>query len=428
MKFLRKEFIRNLLTHWRYNLLIFFALSVVVLIGYIVLFNLFILQFKSVSYSSRFGDKNYYYLYMSEEDFNMMVENAALKKSGAEVKEQIFSSPLWDAYDYFGDAFFLDYDENGNKQLPDIFENGYEEGETFNSSYPYQYFKAIAVSQEAIDIYDMSVSEGRLFSDEDYFLEEEHGYSTAVLLGSAYRDYFNVGDIIVGDGFNPERNITVVGFLEEGTLFGKVDCIELFPLDRYILFPIHNHEIKRDGSVTGNPWVEDYNVSHFTNIVSKHNNQTVQNELDRITNAYGFPAVMCKQWGGSQIESTAIVSRRNVWLLTGLAVLLVSIAIVSMAFVLNKKTEKNMPTYAVYMLNGIRPRMIFLAIASEALLLSLLSVLPAIWISFLQFGELYTTIRYVFYISVPVMILSLIPACRLIQKINLDQLARRKSE
>jgi len=427
MKFLRKEFIRNLLTHWRYNLLIFFALSVVVLIGYIIIYNQQWLNFRSSQYTSIFGNKRYYTILMTESSEASFYANPAIQNVAEEVRKELLASPYWQGYFVYGDSFLLEFWEDGSKKLPEYFEYGYEDGRMMGASNNCQALKAFSVSQEAFEIYDMKISQGRYFLSTDYTLKEETGWSSSVLLGSAYREFFNVGDVIEGNGYKPERNLRVVGFLEEGTLFASSDQASMIPLDRYIIFPIHKQMLMNDGFVMENPDI-GANFSGFLNIVSKHNNQTVQNELDRITNAYGFPAIVSMQWGGSQIESTAIVSRRNVWLLTGLAVLLVSIAIVSMAFVLNKKTEKNMPTYAVYMLNGIRPRMIFLAIASEALLLSLLSVLPAIWISFLQFGELYATTRYVFYISVPVMILSLIPACRLIQKINLDQLARRKSE
>lgn len=428
MKIIQKEFIRNLLTHWRYNLLIFFELAIVVLIGYIAIYNLNMLNFKSVSYSSTFSNNNYFALYMNDEDSNLIYKNDAIQNSAVEIKKQIFNSPIWDAYDIFEDMFVIEFDENGEKQLPENLEIGYEEGETQDPSYNFQALKAYAVSRDACDIYNFKVSEGRLFSDDDYILEEEHGYSTAVLLGSAYRDYYDVGDIINGYGFEPERNITIVGFLEEGTLFGAQEKDRLFPLDRYILFPIHNQKINLDGKVTGNPWVEEYNLDGFTKIVSKGDLQTVQNELNRITNAAGFPAIICQQWGGSQIESTAIVSRRNVILFTGLTILLCGVAIISMAHVLSRKTEKNMRTYAVYMLSGISPRAILLSMALEALMLSLLAVIPTIWASYMQFGAFYTPFRYLFYISVPVIIISLLPACRLIMKINLDQLSRRKSE
>lgn len=428
MKFLRKEFMRNLLTHWRYNLLIFFELATVVLIGFVVVFNQQELSYRAGIYSSTFGDNNYYMINLTEESEAILDSDYTMQEVAAEVKNELINTPYWEGYLMYGDSFFVEFGEGGQRVLPQYFEYGYEEGETLDPSYNGQSLKAFSVSREAFDIYAMEVTEGRFFSAEDYILQEETGWSTAVILGSEYRDYYNVGDIILGYGFEPERNITVVGFLKEGTLFGSASDYQLIPLDRYMIFPIHDKMIMTDGSVWKNPDVSDGSFSGFLNIVSKEDTETVQGELDRITNAYGFPAIVCMQWGGSQIESTAIVSERNVWLITGLAILLCGIAILSMAHVLSRKTEKNMPTYAVYMLNGIRPRMIFISMAAEALLFSLLCVLPTVWINYFQFKRIDPSLLYLLLISIPVMIISLLPSGRLLMKINLDQLARRKSE
>src|SRR5690606_5946332 len=119
---IQKEFIRNLLTHWRYNLLIFFELAIVVLIGYIAIYNLNMLNFKSVSYSSTFSNNNYFALYMNDEDSNLIYKNDAIQNSAVEIKKQIFNSPIWDAYDIFEDMFAIEFDENGEKQLPENLE------------------------------------------------------------------------------------------------------------------------------------------------------------------------------------------------------------------------------------------------------------------------------------------------------------------
>jgi len=93
-----------------------------------------------------------------------------------------------------------------------------------------------------------------------------------------------------------------------------------------------------------------------------------------------------------------------------------------------KKTEKNMPSYATYMMSGICPRSILIAATVEAAILALMAVLPPIWISYFQFHAMVVPLHYLLLISIPITTISLIPALKLIAGVNLDLISRRKSE
>jgi len=426
MKFCRKELFRNILTHWKYNLLIFLELAACVLMVFVVLYNLNILTSRSSSYISGISDKRYYSMEIEEGSTSFIRESKQLQSQISKIVSTIETYPKWKAYSYAGNSFGLPYDEFGEKVVPEIFEEGYESGKLNTGNPNLQVLKAFSFTPQVFSSFDMKISEGRLFNEDDYILKESEGESTSVILGAAYKDYFKVGDTIHGWGNTKDMKLHVVGFLEEGTLFSSPEFVNMITLDRYIIYPMHSKMIMLDHSETVYPGASA--LLWMGNIVVSDMSVDVQKEINAITNTYGFPGIKCTQWGGTYMESTENVSQRNIILLSGLALLLCCLAAVSLTHVLSRKAEKNMRSYAVYLISGISPREIIISILMEALLYAALAVLPAVWLSLIQFKTMVVPLYKLLLISLPIVLVSVIPAVRLIAKINLDQLARRKSE
>lgn len=408
MKFLRRELKRSVLTNWRYHLLIYLTLAVIVLIGYVSIYNLTLLKNNAAKMSFSFSNNSFYTLTLPYESVNVIDEDGTIRNSTSEVLKEIYQNPALSPYSMYGDYISLPLSDEGEKILPEVFEEGYEDN-NINTAYSGQILRAYTVTPSVFDAFGMKLSEGRWFEEADLILYEEHGYSTAAVLGSAYRDYYEVGDVIAGDpnAYGAERNVTIIGFLEEGTLFGNK---ALVPLDRYILLPIHEKKINLDGSVTVPQEGESPETEGFITLASKLDVKTLQSELDRITSAYGAPGITCTQSGGQTMKTTENVVERNVYLFAGLAVILCVLAIVSMVILLNRKTQKNLQTYVEYISSGIRPREILLAIALESFLFSVLAVIPTILVSYLAYGELFLPAWQLLFLSIPVTFLSLLPA------------------
>lgn len=91
--------------------------------------------------------------------------------------------------------------------------------------------KSIQVNQRFFQYFDISLSEGELFQDTDYLLDED----VPVLMGSAYRDVCSVGERF--DLYYLGRSVpcSVSGFVDESCYINNGEDVEY--LNNFILFP-----------------------------------------------------------------------------------------------------------------------------------------------------------------------------------------------
>ena len=428
MKFIRKEVSRTLLTHWRYNLLLLLVLSASILMSYIVLYNTSILLEQSGEFDSEISGKRYFQISLTESGYETIGNSEKMHSQIGIIEQRIHESPLWDDFFFFLSDFGLEYSEDGEKILPEIFEEGYEVGQLNDFNPNIQVLKAMVLSPNAFPAFGIDVSEGRLFQEEDLYLYEEKGDYTSVLLGAAYKDYYKIGDIIQGKMYSDDSKLEVVGFLEEGEMFISPFNVGLTSLDRYIICPVHTQRIMLEGSIENDPEMV-YGALVGGGMLSVSDpSVNVQQEMNTITSINGFPAIQCTPWGAPYLHAIENISQRNVYLFAALSIILCILSVVSIARVMIKKTEMNMPSYATYMMSGICPRSILIAVALEASIISLLAIIPPIWISYLQFRAMPVPIYALLIVSFLITTISLLPALKLIAGVNLDLIARRKSE
>ncbi len=428
MKFIRKEVSRTLLTHWRYNLLLLLVLSACILMAFVVLYNTSILIEQSEMFESEISGKRYFQTALTDSGYTTIADNEKMISQIGVVEQKIHESPLWDDFFFFLSSFGLEYSEDGEKILPEIFEYGYENGDLNTYNPNFQILKVLILSQDAFTSFGIDVSEGRLFQDQDLCLYEEKGDYSSVILGAAYRDYYDIGDIIQGKMYSDDSKLEVVGFLEEGEMFISPFNVGLTSLDRYIICPVHTQRIMLEGSIENDPEMV-YGALVGGGMLSVSDpSVNVQQEMNTITSINGFPAIQCTPWGAPYLHAIENISQRNVYLFAALSIILCILSVVSIARVMIKKTEMNMPSYATYMMSGICPRSILIAVALEASIISLLAIIPPIWISYLQFRAMPVPIYALLIVSFLITTISLLPALKLIAGVNLDLIARRKSE
>lgn len=93
--------------------------------------------------------------------------------------------------------------------------------------------KAIQISENVIQDFCITVSEGRLYDQGDFMHEQNE--AIPVLMGNAYTSLYNVGDTFDFEYLYDDYTFEVIGFLEKGdhvTLGGKSAV-----LDTYIVMP-----------------------------------------------------------------------------------------------------------------------------------------------------------------------------------------------
>lgn len=90
----------------------------------------------------------------------------------------------------------------------------------------------ISMDQDAWDLYDLSLSEGNEFAGTDYSLTEK---KLPLILGSEFKEYYDIGDEIPLLYFSEEWTGVVQGFLEDDEVINQ-DWNE-YSLDTRILVP-----------------------------------------------------------------------------------------------------------------------------------------------------------------------------------------------
>lgn len=128
----------------------------------------------------------------------------------------------------------------GEWDKPDQLVNGYEYGKDLKNQTVHVNNKellitpinCISMDQDAWDLYDLSLSEGNEFAGTDYSLTEK---KLPLILGSEFKEYYDIGDEIPLLYFSEEWTGVVQGFLEDDEVINQ-DWNE-YSLDTRILVP-----------------------------------------------------------------------------------------------------------------------------------------------------------------------------------------------
>lgn len=123
------------------------------------------------------------------------------------------------------DEQFLYGYEDGNTAAPQPGPNGETMYET----------KSLQVSSKFFDTFAVSVAEGRGFEDSDYILNEDG--EIPVLLGSAYKDTFSIGDTFDGYYLFEMFKYRVIGFIGDDSFFYNKANNKMTSCERYIILP-----------------------------------------------------------------------------------------------------------------------------------------------------------------------------------------------
>lgn len=167
-----------------------------------------------------------------------------MRKTNSELKEYMYNNKKFKS---------LIVDEAG------VYIKGFDKGKTFldfvselESSYVpegYVKVKAISVSNNFFDVFDLPVEEGTLFHKEDF---KSISY-TPVVLGASYKNLYNVGDeITIDSSYNGlDTKCRVVGFLRENTkCISNTQFINIINYNDYMVFPRMEHIDKNSSEDT----------------------------------------------------------------------------------------------------------------------------------------------------------------------------------
>lgn len=132
-------------------------------------------------------------------------------------------------------------------EIPEIFFDGYEIGTPSKPFYGngrlYQSVKSIQVSESFFREFDVGISSGDAFIEDEYY--HQTGDPIPVLLGWEYKSLFSEGDVLDGYYFE-DCTFIVKGFISEKSFFytqsGMISC------SRYIILPAVTFETEGEAA------------------------------------------------------------------------------------------------------------------------------------------------------------------------------------
>lgn len=189
-------------------------------------------------YNETFGNKTYYFMYEALDDTDYYTylddNNTTDYKRLLNFRQALYKEETFN-YISLNSQFLEIY----NTEIPDIFLYGYEEGYAQDNIYQkdgttYYPIKTIQVSESFFKEFDIKISDGRLFTSEDYICKNNE---IPVLLGCAYKNVFSVGDTFSCNYLTQNMSCKVIGFINENSFFYENNDNNFISCERYIIIP-----------------------------------------------------------------------------------------------------------------------------------------------------------------------------------------------
>lgn len=221
----------------------------------------------------------------------------------------------------------------------------------------YLQVKAFWLDENYIKDYGIRLSEGELFNKNDY------DEITSVILGSAYKDKFNVGDKINIDFFYFSGEVIVKGFVEEGTNI-YYDS-EFISLNNYIIVPMPN------GTEMENSWKTLYfmYMKNSGMVVSDKTEKDIQQIINRYEEELGIGNwYYIKEYGDTEVNTMTISLNRVANVVKGIACLVIVTIIIVMVIYYWKTLNLSKPYFSVLILNGCTYKSIRKIMMSESII------------------------------------------------------------
>lgn len=180
------------------------------------------------SYENAYGDKIYYFTNeaLDDLDYHSYLQNSNVD----DYKRLLELKRLLDREDTFTFITIVNQpiSVDGNC-ISEEYLYGYESGQVSSM------VKSIQVSSSFFKEFNINISEGELFTEDDYIFESDK--NIPVLLGSAYKEFYKIGDVFSGKYLVADVNWEVIGFLDNRAFFNDGNSDEFISCERYVVMP-----------------------------------------------------------------------------------------------------------------------------------------------------------------------------------------------
>lgn len=418
MSFILQNIRRMTFAHWKSNLLIFIEMAVCTAIFFIMLHNYSLAQY---TYGEKLSDtvraQRVAINLQDPTKLSELLSGSTLYDVAQKVQRDILESPDWVAYESYMMTSIPYSRDNFPIEIPEEFME-----EFFYSDYCDTALRGLLLySPTYMTQNGLRVSEGRTFEDADF---DEIDGPTPVIIGAELSPYLNVGDVITSsetpDGITfIDRQAVVVGILEEDSFTvvqeGDVDINKTF------IFPASFAD-------QGGPEFRLIALLDGGVIVPHDKNLDVQNKLNQITAKYGFYPFSLQPVNMNEVIDATIVSQKNLVLLSVLAILTSSLAVLSIGTVLLRRTRKDIPNICIFLMSGIPLGKIMTSILIDLLFWGSLALLPSLVLSWTEYRAFFFPIWQLLLFHYGALFIAFIPIIPTLGRINLDYNIRAGGE
>ena len=411
MRFVLRNVTINLFKNLRRNLTILINMMICTFVMFILLQNYHFLLDRYNEYFPSGKIASYYHVEIANDDDAVryasdMLNTTPMFLVGQKVIDSIETNPSLLVYSY-GRGSTKSTGILNKVDLSPFFE---EEGMyTLEGDYV-ETIPNLQLSLNAFEAFHLKVTEGRLFTEDDYTLDREQ--AIPIILGEEYKQVFRIGDEIEYNDGEYSDMAVVVGFLERNS--GYSEWNNYISLDRTILSPVEFPRMYEDSG----------KYRRFSYIYSKDEYTDVQAAVNEATAKNGFYTLEVSPLDGAMITETKTLSEKNVKIIWFLALITTIICVTSLSMILYHRAIEEIPTNCVYMVCGISLWKINLSILVEMMIWIVFSLIPSIAISFQIYHAILVPIWILLLFSIIVTGIALIPAFVVNKKCNLDLFIR----
>jgi|GEM_PF-1822129 len=392
-----------------------------------------------------YGDKTFYKItFFGEDEVINRLSSDEYKENIKNLYDSLKQCSLFDYSCTFADSMLF-YSADDVSYSSDDFPLykkecllGYEEGEAdFYESENVLTLKAIYVSPNFENENHVTLSTGRWFATEDFTVSRPDNIVLPVLLGSTYKDLYQIGDEIENAHPATSKGVTlsVIGFLNENSYFYDNNNEKII-LNRYMIIP--NYDINYDYVLSDGSYESFFSDSY--NVFNKLINARI---ICSDENADAASKMFYKMINENKLYELSLIDETSGMqqYLNGLkdqtvscgiiAVFMILLGVVMFCFQVYYNIRKNRKRYGIYIISGITLKQLFILMIANALTIFILSdmllIILYFWLNngmIFDFGTNDYTIAVLFMIEVVLTVFMAFFGLFKLKKMNLCTLLR----
>lgn len=279
---------------------------------------------------------------------------------------------------------------------PDKFRDGYDMGGGYEDveistklgKGLYSPLQCVQLSLNCFPVFNLKIDTGESFLESEY--SYSYGDKVPVILGSEYKDFYNIGDTLKGVYLFQELEFYIKGFLQKDSYIKKGDS--LIYLDRYIVMPMFNCiDSNKD-----NEYIS-FQVKHYANKTSGYLNFAEPTEYDQVNKRIRRLSQSCslKEYSVWMMPipvdiSFFTVSNQYIAIIIeyGSRIFTFLFCIIFILFLI-KNINKQIKIFAAYLISGMKLDQILKCLIMETTAIILLANILSIIVNYRILGSIY---------------------------------------